>query len=129
MKQILTILLVLTVGVLGASCASNGYNNTQRGAAIGAGLGAITGQIIGRSTAGTLIGAAGGALAGAIVGNAADQDETNRRLGTLEQPSATYATPERRADQAPPGVWVTVPGQWVGGKWVPAHRVLQPVNP
>ena len=30
---------------------------------------------------------------------------------------------------APAGKWVTVPGQWVDGRWVPSHRVWIPVNP
>jgi SagB-type dehydrogenase family enzyme len=37
--------------------------------------------------------------------------------------------PEKRSTHNPPGEWVTVPGQWVEGKWVPAHRMWIPVNP
>jgi hypothetical protein len=29
----------------------------------------------------------------------------------------------------PPGQWVTVPGQWVDGKWIPSHRAWVAVNP
>lgn len=28
----------------------------------------------------------------------------------------------------PPGTWVTVPGQWVSGAWVPSHQVWVPEN-
>ena len=122
----LLVIVILAVALLAFSCTSTGYN-TQKGAAIGAGVGAIAGQIIGNNTAGTLIGAAGGALAGAIVGNAIDQNETQKRLaaGEVRSASASSVGPE----QAPPGQWVDVPGQWHNGKWVPAHRVWVPVNP
>jgi len=125
MKRVYIIMLVLSIGFFTFSCASTGYN-TQKGAAIGAGIGAIAGQAIGHDTAGTLIGAAGGALAGAILGNAVDQDVTNQKLATR---SPAYASTEGGATEAPPGEWVTVPGQWSGGKWVPSHKVWVPVNP
>lgn len=139
MKRIAIVAVVLVMGLSVLSCSSTGYN-TQKGAAIGAGLGAIAGQAIGRNTAGTLIGAAGGALAGAIVGNSVDQDESNRRLERIEQRHGAYATPQpapqpqaqmapQGSTENPPGQWVMVPGQWVGGKWVPAHKVWTPVNP
>jgi hypothetical protein len=127
MKKGLVVLLVFAVGFLGFSCANTGYN-TQKGAAIGAAAGALTGQIIGRSTAGTLIGLAGGALAGAIAGSAVDQDQTNRRLDSMERAPRPYASPGA-VQEGPPGQWVEIPGQWVGGKWVPAHRAWVPVNP
>jgi hypothetical protein len=106
------------------SCASEGYN-TQKGAAIGAIGGALAGQAIGRNTAGTLIGAASGALVGAVAGNAVDQSRANEKVAG--QP--VYASPASPPDAPPPGHWVTVPGQWQNGKWVPAHRVWVPVNP
>ena len=31
--------------------------------------------------------------------------------------------------EAPAGHWITVPGQWVGGQWVPAHKTWVPTNP
>jgi hypothetical protein len=127
MKKTAAILIAVTMGFFMVSCASSDYN-TQKGAAIGAGLGALAGQAIGHNTAGTLIGAAGGALAGAIAGNAVDQDQTNRRLEAAQQRGA-YAAPGDVSGETPPGEWVMVPGQWVGGKWVPAHKVWQPVNP
>ncbi len=125
-RKRLLMLLFVVITLTGVSCASDGYN-TQKGAAIGAGLGAIAGQIIGNNTAGTLIGAAGGALAGAIVGNAVDQNEANRALEARERQMA-YAMPSDPQEQ-PPGRWVMVPGQWVWGKWVPAHRAWVPLNP
>jgi hypothetical protein len=129
MKKVLAVMLALAMGFLTVSCASEGYN-TQKGAAIGAGLGAIAGQVIGRSTAGTLIGLAGGALAGAIAGNAMDQDLTNRKIEAAQQRPGAYARPSEGIPyESPPGEWVTVPGQWAGGKWIPAHRAWVPVNP
>ena len=109
---------------------SEGYN-TQKGAAIGAGLGAIAGQAIGGNTASTLIGAAVGGLAGAIGGNAVDQNVTNQKIDTAQRPSATVAAApvDTQTQENPPGEWVQVPGQWSGGKWVPAHKVWVPVNP
>jgi hypothetical protein len=127
MKMHMLVILILLTGLLTFSCATNGYN-TQKGAAIGAGIGAIAGQIIGNNTAGTLIGAAGGALAGAIVGNAIDQDDANRQVVAAQRQGTVYYTSPSGAEN-PPGQWVEIPGQWVGGKWIPAHRAWVPVNP
>jgi len=129
MKNIVAVVLLATVtGLFLVSCASEGYN-TQKGAAIGAGLGAIAGQVIGHDTASTLIGAAVGTLVGAVGGNAVDQHVQNQQRTSTQQsaayPSSSQVTPQ---DQ-PPGQWVEVPGQWIGGKWVPAHKVWVPVNP
>ncbi len=129
MKRILTVtVLVIIAGFFVVSCASEGYN-TQKGAAIGAGLGAIAGQVIGGNTGSTLIGAAVGTLVGGIAGNAVDQHVTNQQKAGTQQagayPSSSQVTPQ---DQ-PPGQWVEVPGQWIGGKWVPSHKVWVPVNP
>ncbi|MCX5804824.1 MAG: glycine zipper domain-containing protein [Proteobacteria bacterium] len=126
MKTNMLVILILITGLLTFSCASNGYN-TQKGAAIGAGLGAIAGQIIGNNTAGTLIGAAGGALAGAIAGNAVDQNNTDQQIAAAQRQNSTYASPA--GIENPPGQWVEIPGQWVGGKWVPTHRAWVPINP
>lgn len=130
MKRIITIAIIFLTGITLASCASSGYN-AQKGAAIGAGLGAIGGQIIGSNTASTLIGTAVGALAGLIGGNALDQHVANVN-NTQAQQQVAYASSEPVAQsqlQAPPGQWVDVPGQWIGGKWVPSHKVWVPVNP
>jgi len=110
------------------ACAGTGYN-TQKGAAIGAGIGALAGQAIGHDTEGTLIGTAAGTLLGAIAGNAVDQNvasgKINRHRSIAWQRPAYAAT----ADERPPGEWIEVPGQWVGRRWVPAHRAWVPVNP
>ena len=52
------------------------------------------------------------------------------------QPRPAYAYPDpnyppkpRPRPESPPGEWVTVPGQWVDGRWVPQHRVWVPPNP
>lgn len=127
MKKGMVFLMIIASGFMMFSCIHEGYN-TQKGAAIGAGLGAITGQIIGSDTASTLIGAAVGGLIGAIGGNAVDQSVANERM-VVERPRATAAVIPEDTQQAPPGRWVEVPGQWAGGKWVPTHRVWVPVNP
>jgi hypothetical protein len=134
MKRLGFLVLLVAAGLFTVSCAGPGYN-TQKGAAIGSAAGALIGQAIGHNTTGTLIGAAGGALFGAIVGNARDQDEYNARLAAAQARPA-YANGYRNgygngnpASEAPPGEWVTVPGQWRDGKWVPSHRVWVPVNP
>jgi uncharacterized membrane protein YebE (DUF533 family) len=125
MKKVLLGVMILTALFTYACATGEGYN-MQKGAAIGAVGGALAGQAIGRDTAGTLIGAAAGALVGAVAGNAVDQNEA-RSKAALQQPAA-YPAPAQ-TQEAPPGQWIDVPGQWVGGKWVPAHRAWVPVNP
>ncbi len=121
-NTVFALVLMLLLAVL-AGCAESGYN-TQKGAAIGAAGGALAGQVMGRDTASTLIGAGAGALIGAIGGNAVDQHVTKQQQGqAATYPSGGQVQPE------PPGRWVQVPGQWNGGKWVPAHTVWVPVNP
>ena len=122
MKRLLIVIVVLFV-LASYSCATSEGYNTQKGAAIGAIGGALAGQAIGRNTAGTLIGAAVGGLAGAVAGNAVDQNNARR------QAPVAAAPPSYGHNETPPGEWVTVPGQWVGGKWIPAHRAWVPVNP
>ena len=126
MKKSIITLVIMATGFMMFSCIYEGYN-TQKGAAIGAGLGAIAGQIIGGDTAATLIGAAVGGLIGAVGGNAVDQRVINQRIGA-EQQQTTVAVVSQYP-QAPPGRWVEVPGQWAGGKWVPAHNMWVPFNP
>ncbi len=116
MKKLM-ILVTLMVLVSLTGCASLGYN-MQKGAAIGAAAGAGVGQWVGQSTSATLIGGAVGALVGAIGGNAVDQYYQNK------QPAAVASV-----NEPPPGKWVTQPGQWSGGRWVPGHSVWQPINP
>jgi len=118
MKQILVVVVIfgLTVGFL-SGCAGARYN-MQKGAAVGAALGAGVGQLVGQNTAGTLIGAAIGTFIGALTGNAVDQNNQ-------QQSQQVYADPQEQ----PPGQWVLQKGQWAGGKWIPSHKVWQPVNP
>lgn len=50
----------------------------------------------------------------------------------LNPPSpGVYARPDTSGQHTdnPPGEWVTVPGQWVEGTWVPPHKAWVPVNP
>jgi hypothetical protein len=47
-------------------------------------------------------------------------------------PASAYPDPwltGQYTDANPPGQWVTVPGQWIDGKWVPSHRAWVAVNP
>lgn len=81
-----------------------------------------------------IAGAAVGALAmGAIIGSAMSQPRytTTERVVYSTSPSGSpaYAQPSGYGTDAPPGQWVTVQGQWVNGRWVPAHNVWMPVNP
>jgi hypothetical protein len=46
---------------------------------------------------------------------------------TGSYPGPAYSSRENTGN--PPGSWVIVPGQWVGGNWVPAHNVWVPENP
>jgi surface antigen len=126
MKKLMTVsglILILSVG-----CASTGYYNTQKGAAIGAGIGALAGQAIGRDTEATLIGAGTGALLGSIIGNGMDQNaQMYRDEQTKKAYSSNYSGSYKR--QSPPGRWVSVPGHWNRNVWVPSHEEWQPVNP
>jgi len=124
-KHTASAVLIIALAVL-AGCASQGYN-MQKGAAIGAAGGALAGQVMGRDTASTLIGAGAGALIGAIGGNAVDQHVQKQQQGQGGQAAAYPGG--AGSSQDPPGKWVEVPGQWSGGKWVPAHTVWVPVNP
>ena len=59
---------------------------------------------------------AGGLLLGTVIGSA------------LSQPQVALA-PVYAYPSGPPGEWVVVPGQWVAGTWVPAHRTWIPRPP
>lgn len=133
MKRILILLCIVGLLVSLGACApmaqQGGYDqsryNTQKGALGGAAVGAIAGQAIGRNTEGTLIGAVIGTALGALIGNAADQSHVAARE-RVQQPAVAYPNQQQ---QPPPGQWVTVPGKWVSGKWVPPHQIWMPVNP
>jgi len=137
---------VIAAGLLLSACASPGMYNTQKGAAIGGGLGAIAGQAIGRNTEATLLGAGVGTLLGTVLGNYEDQRaaaawryQQQAPAPHAAAPSAgaygrdnsqvIYAAPEPQVRTEPPGHWVTVPGRWVGNRWVPAHQRWEPIHP
>ena len=126
------LLLVVVGAFMVAGCANMGPN-TQQGATMGAVLGGVTGAVVGNQTgstaAGAAIGAGLGAVTGGAIGSAHDKAEQNRPA--YPPGNAAYAAPpvEQEPATPPPGRWVTVPGQWVGGQWVPAHKVWMPVNP
>ncbi len=78
---------------------------------------------------------AGGVIVGAVVGNviarSAVYSAPPQRVYYVPQPNAAYAYPDpefvaRYSPKRSPGEWVTVPGQSVGGKWVPEHKVWIP---
>jgi hypothetical protein len=117
-KTQIFILFVLCLTL--SACCGTRYN-TQKGAAIGAGIGALAGQAIGHDTESTLIGAAAGTLLGAITGNAVDQSAAAYRTRPVHAGRAYAGYEDTR-----PGRWVRVPGQWVRGRWVPAHRIWVP---
>ncbi len=134
MRKHYAVILIIATGFLSVSCCSTGYN-TQKGAVIGGALGALAGQAIGRNTTGTLIGLAGGALLGAVVGNAEDQAQTYGRDNEYRAYPGVASSPQQSTrpsgdyPEQSPGRWVDVPGQWVGDKWVPSHRVWVPIQP
>lgn len=48
-----------------------------------------------------------------------------------EPPNRAYAYPDPsyvEANRGPSGEWITVPGQWVEGKWVPEHKTWVPAD-
>lgn len=77
---------------------------------------------------------AGGVIVGAVVGNIIAQSAYSsrpQRVYYAPRPNVAYAYPDpefvaRYSQKRSPGEWVTVPGQSVGGKWVPAHKVWVP---
>lgn len=79
--------------------------------------------------------ALGGIVLGAVLGNAMSQPTRVTERVVYNNPPAgpaTYAYSDRYNgyyNDEPPGQWVNVSGQWVNGRWVPAHRVWMPVNP
>ncbi|MBI4008074.1 MAG: glycine zipper 2TM domain-containing protein [Planctomycetes bacterium] len=123
-------------------------SKSTMGTGIGAAGGALMGQAIGGNTAGTLIGAGAGALLGGAVGSEMEKQETRQQIEQQQQeieqlkqqqrqPAYGGPPPQAPAEaeggqpalQAPAGHWVEIPGQWVGGQWVPAHKVWVPTNP
>jgi hypothetical protein len=135
----------------GASPSQTSNQNLATGAAVGTAVGAGMGLAIGAATgnagAGAAIGGGAGLLGGTAMGSnagASSEYQLQKRYdiayqqcmyakgnqipGVVRQPTQTYAPPS-----PPPGPtsgsWVTVPGQYVNGKWVPEHKVQVPSAP
>ena len=132
----------------GASPSETANQNLATGAvvgtAVGAGIGALIGSVSGQAGAGAAIGAGTGLLGGMSVASGPAYDsgyqlqrryniayqqcmyaKGNQIPGVVRQPARTYEPPPpppRRTS----GSWVTVPGQYVNGIWVPEHRVHIP---
>ncbi len=59
------------------------------------------------------------------------------RQQQLQRQQPVYGGPQPQAPveggqpplQPPSGRWIEVPGQWIGGQWVPAHKTWVPTNP
>jgi hypothetical protein len=105
-------LVILVVGlVLSMSYASVSHAGYRHGHDRG-----------GLYAAGALV---GGLLIGTVIGSAISQPRYFAPASVYAYPSygSAYATED------PPGEWVVVPGRWVNGTWVPAHKVWAPVNP
>lgn len=74
--------------------------------------------------------ALGGIALGTLLGTVISQPRTTREVVYTEPAYAQSSGYGTTGDYGnPPGQWVTVAGQWVNGKWVPAHKVWVPVNP
>ena len=130
MNRLFVVALIASVMLMG--CYTTGPY-TREGVLLGSVIGGVTGAVVGNqvgsSIAGAAIGAGVGALAGGAIGNAHDKaDAAYYRAG---HGYTAYAAPSTVQEPVspPPGKWVTVPGQWVGGRWVPSHKVWVPVNP
>ena len=115
------------------------------GTMVGAGLGVAIGAATGNAGAGAAIGGATGLVGGTAMGSDAgsmSSYQLQRRYDIAYQ-QCMYAkgnqipgsVPVRRSYMPPPPpppayssqeTWVTVPGQYVNGKWVPEHRVQVP---
>ena len=129
----------------GASPSETANQNLTTGAVvgtlIGAGLGALIGSTSGDAGAGAVIGGGAGLLTGTAIASDQAYDSRwqlqrrydiayqqcmysrgNRIPGVAAPRSQTYAPPP----DSNSGAWVTVPGQYVNGKWVPEHQVQIP---
>lgn len=130
----------------GASPSQTANQNLATGAvvgtAVGAGLGALIGSISGDAGAGAAVGAGAGLFMGTAMASDpayASESQLQRRYniayqqcmyakgnqipGTVRRSSQAYPPPPPDATS---GTWVTVPGQYVNGKWVPEHMVQLP---
>jgi hypothetical protein len=137
----------------GASPSQTANENLATGAVIGtligAGVGAAIGSVSGNAGAGAAIGAGAGLLTGTAAASSPayqSQWELQRRYNmsyqqcmyskgnqipgvVRRQAQHTYAPPPPPPSGAASWPWVTVPGQYVNGKWVPEHRANVPSAP
>jgi len=137
----------------GVSPSETGNQNFATGAVVGTLVGAGIGATIGAATGnpgaagvGAAIGAGAGLLGGTAIGSNqgyASEWQLQRRYdiayqqcmyakgnqlpGIAPRLPQAYMPPLPRPPAYTPGSWVTIPGQYVNGKWVPEHKVqLQP---
>ena len=134
----------------GAEPSKTANENLATGAAVGTAVGAALGAAIGAATgnaaAGAAIGGGTGLLGGTAMGSnagASSEYQLQRRYDIAYQqcmyakgnqipgaPRMTRAYPPPPPPNVPSasnsGTWVTVPGQYVNGKWVPEHMVQMP---
>jgi len=129
------LMVIMIISLMLAGCSQMGPY-ARDGAFIGSALGGITGAVVGhqfgRGLEGAAIGAGLGAVTGGTIGDAHDQAAWRNQA--YAAPGPNHATQQnymvgQEPVTPPPGRWVTVPGQWVGGRWVPAHKVWVPLNP
>jgi hypothetical protein len=136
----------------GVSPSETANKNTATGAVVGTAVGAAMGAAIGAATgnagAGAAIGGGTGLLGGTAIGSnagASSEYQLQRRYDIAYQ-QCMYAkgnqipgsAPARQTYTPPPppppqgyqsqGSRVTVPGQYVNGKWVPEHKVQVPAS-
>ena len=132
----------------GVSPSQTANQNLATGAAVGtvvgAGLGAAIGATTGHAGAGAAIGAGTGLLGGTSVASSSaysSEWQLQRRYdiayeqcmyakgnqipGVVRRGALAYAPPPPATGS---GSWVTVPGQYVNGKWVPEHKVQVPLG-
>jgi len=127
-------------GILGA-VAGQAIGHNTAGTLIGAGAGALTGAIIGNTHDQQV-------MEWRMQDRYAGYPE--RPYGTYYDPDSPYSpqrpyatekpyvalppdgyrtSPQGHYPEPPAGHWVDVPGQWANGKWVPSHKIWEPVNP
>jgi hypothetical protein len=144
MKKILVVMMVLMVGIifvnptLGYSDPWNRYTGQVRGPVVNdyrhydrrpsPTQNTVRYERSRSNNDGLLIAgiALGGIALGAILGSVMSQPRVTKEV-VYNNPA--YTQPSAYDNDTPPGEWVTVAGQWVNGKWVPAHNVWVPVNP
>jgi len=134
----------------GASPSQTANQNLATGAAVGtavgAGLGAAIGSASGHAGGGALVGAGVGLLEGTALASGPAYGSAyqlqrrydiayqqcmyakgNQIPGVVHRSSRIYAPPPPPPPQGHTSEsWVTVPGQYVNGRWVPEHRVQVP---